>query len=740
VQQCQLFSQTTFKTSYSTPDFYFGYGTCIKPAKDGNYIIGGIYANYWHGSDDNSYYGFHLSKITPAGDTLWFKNVISYSSYEYYNARPEFLETSDGGFYVWGTNIDTTDWTPFVYRLDSLGNILWKSGFQPVPVNRIYDAVLSDDGGLIITTLFEVASNLQSGLLKMNDSGNIDWYKIYNPVCFTSEYGSWDSPYSLEKTSDGHLLISGYSAYCDDYYVMKVDSLGNQIWTKNFDECGHGWDGFTGSNTKIMETDTSSNEYFLMICDEDTGYWFRTYIYKLDANGDSLWKTTIWSDTIDYFSFDIESDHNGGLTISGAKYQKSWNNTQIWLCNIDSLGVIKWEYTYKGDCEYSDLLDFGYDIEYVSDGYIVTGNICKLYWSAIEKNEILVLKTNHNGNVLLNSNNVWPGDANSDLIANNSDLLNIGLAYGTTGTVRALASNSWVAQASTDWGSAFSNGVDYKNADCNGDGSINDDDTLAIYLNYGLTHNKTITINNGAATDPPLYLVANKDTVGTTQTVTIDIYLGSSLIPADSVYGIAFSINYDVKNVDTTSLNVDFSSSWMGNSSNSLSLAYDLPSIGKLDLAFTRKDIQNVSGYGVLGNVQWALEDNLSGKDTIYKTLHFTLSDIKLISKDESVINVNTLNDSIVAVGPAGIKEIDISDMINLFPNPAKEVLNIRLPDKEYYSLTLYNTMGKTILEASINNEVNYVLATDELEQGYYFIEIISTDKNSRALKSFVKM
>ncbi|MEL7192773.1 MAG: hypothetical protein AAFO96_10070, partial [Bacteroidota bacterium] len=38
---------------------------------------------------------------------------------------------------------------------------------------------------------------------------------------------------------------------------------------------------------------------------------------------------------------------------------------------------------------------------------------------------------------------VWPGDANSDLVADNVDLLAIGLYYGSTGPTRTNASNNW---------------------------------------------------------------------------------------------------------------------------------------------------------------------------------------------------------------------------------------------------------------------------------------------------------
>src|SRR5690606_19973937 len=46
---------------------------------------------------------------------------------------------------------------------------------------------------------------------------------------------------------------------------------------------------------------------------------------------------------------------------------------------------------------------------------------------------------------------VWPGDANDDLIANNLDLLPIGLYYGASELQRDSVSNLWIGHASLYW-------------------------------------------------------------------------------------------------------------------------------------------------------------------------------------------------------------------------------------------------------------------------------------------------
>ncbi len=377
--------------------------------------------------------------------------------------------------------------------------------------------------------------------------------------------------------------------------------------------------------------------------------------------------------------------------------------------------------------------------------YLVSAGTYTITYSYSDSNSC---SSSANQNIVVNTyvagSNVWPGDANDDLIANNFDLLNVGLAYNATGTARISASNTWAAQVSTDWGKTFVNNVNYKHADCNGDGSINDDDTLAIYLNYGATHNKTVLVNNTSATNPKLYLVTTQDTVSATKTATIEIYLGTSNAPADSVYGFAFSINYDAINIDSGSVKLDYSNSWLGNKTNSLSLYKDFYDNGKVDVAFVRKDQQTISSFGKVGEMSCVLEDNLSGKDTIFKTMHFTISDVKVISNNESEIAVSTLNDSIVAVGPSSgttteIFEENLSEKtFQLFPNPATEMLQIRFSTAESYSVSIRNYLGQKLIEAHTQNESSIQINTQNLAAGTYFVEVFSNDYKMREVKKLL--
>src|SRR5207248_1478210 len=57
---------------------------------------------------------------------------------------------------------------------------------------------------------------------------------------------------------------------------------------------------------------------------------------------------------------------------------------------------------------------------------------------------------------------VWPGDANSNRVADNNDVLSIGNNYGTAGALRAGATTAWTAQICANWSDTLASGVNGK--------------------------------------------------------------------------------------------------------------------------------------------------------------------------------------------------------------------------------------------------------------------------------------
>ena len=329
---------------------------------------------------------------------------------------------------------------------------------------------------------------------------------------------------------------------------------------------------------------------------------------------------------------------------------------------------------------------------------------------------------------------VWPGDANYDGVANNVDLLPIGIGYGTSGPVRPNATINWTPEIGVDWNDTLTSGLNYKHIDCNGDGIIADDDTVAIIQNYGLSHPLRMATVQNSVSNPPFYFEYVLDTVFTSQQLAIPLYLGSAAIPMDSLYGIAFTVNYDTSLVKADSIDLSFATSWLGAyGSEIISITKNDPVNGKLYAAVTRITHSHISGFGVLGVMTVVTTDNVSGRllNPVFDTLVFSISDVMAIDELENLRLVNPMEHTIIIEDPTGIHEPDFNKMILCYPNPAAFVLNILVPfDIKLKQLELIDASGRKIDVNFIKTHMGYKLMTSELQNGIYQLHL-STDKGN---------
>ena len=86
--------------------------------------------------------------------------------------------------------------------------------------------------------------------------------------------------------------------------------------------------------------------------------------------------------------------------------------------------------------------------------------------------------------IVIDSDEIWPGDTNSDGSVDEADIMPIGFYWRETGTPREQISFSWQAHAyPLNWDIAVA-----PFADCNGDGEVDIADVLGIGLNWNLTN------------------------------------------------------------------------------------------------------------------------------------------------------------------------------------------------------------------------------------------------------------
>ena len=321
---------------------------------------------------------------------------------------------------------------------------------------------------------------------------------------------------------------------------------------------------------------------------------------------------------------------------------------------------------------------------------------------------------------------VWPGDANYDGVVDNNDLLPIGVGYDTTGYARLYPTISFTPQYCQSWNDTLPTGVNYKHIDCNGDGVINADDTTAILLNYGSTHPRGGGAQPWKNNAPVLHVKLSPDTLVDGQTVTATLLLGDSALPANNVYALAFTFNYDPAVVDSNSVGINFTNSWLAGTGDHINISKNFYGPGQIQAAITRINHINRSGSGVIANVSMKITTgNINGKNLQYYLMNTFINNLTVIDNSGNVLPFNAGADSSqVAFIPTAIAPITAgSTSLNIFPNPAVDQLyvNCNLPVNGLISIV--DLEGRTVTEQSIVTP-NSALNISALSAGVYMIKV----------------
>ncbi|HKR06054.1 MAG TPA: T9SS type A sorting domain-containing protein, partial [Bacteroidia bacterium] len=318
--------------------------------------------------------------------------------------------------------------------------------------------------------------------------------------------------------------------------------------------------------------------------------------------------------------------------------------------------------------------------------------------------------------------NVWPGDANYDLVCDNLDILNIGVAYNDTGYVRPGASLTWVAQPNLNWLSQFLSGVNAKHADCDGNGIVEALDTLAVSQNYGLTHPfRLSSSNNTTSAGIDLYFDMPAGSLVPGSSVSIPINFGTQPNPANNAYGIAFTINYSSALVQAGSMYVDYTGSWMATPANYIHLEKDFSATGNLDMGMCRINHQNVSGYGMIATLHFIVDNNASGLLTL------SFSDVLAISNNEIQIPVNPLPGSVLT----GMDEISAENGFTLYPNPVSSQLTVHSAQK-ISQVKISDPTGRIVFKEEFepgNRMFNVQIDVSAFLTGIYFLSMEAGEK-----------
>ena len=331
---------------------------------------------------------------------------------------------------------------------------------------------------------------------------------------------------------------------------------------------------------------------------------------------------------------------------------------------------------------------------------------------------------------------VWPGDTDNDRNVGVWDVLPIGVAYSNSGPARAQVSGAFTAQPSVlDWSKAFSNGLNYKYGDCNGDGIVDSLDVTIVgqnmYKNHPIPPQLPPFFHRTLNTD--LFLENTDTFFRENQYVEIPIHLGRSGMPKLNAYGIAFSINYDPSLLKSIGIEPTVSS-WLTASMsvqevNSMSLNFRDDTLGRLDFVISRNDGNSMSGLGEIAKMIVIMEENIAGNILNIEFDNVAAIDYKgsFLPMQSYGLNTLILDDTLIT----NVSTLDLKE-VSLFPNPSNGKLFIK--GAENSKLRMYDLLGKCYIVKNIQENVD-ILSFEGIPEGVYILEFSSSqDKQTKKL------
>jgi hypothetical protein len=255
-----------WQKEYSDSLMEIGYH--VERTADGGYIVGAVSSSFVPNNPD-----LVIMKTDSTGIQQWVKTFQAISSGTDWNTKVAEL---DSGGYIMSAYSNT--WSGlFICRLDMAGDVLWARNFG---INgstlRCSDFCKTGDGGYVVIGEFSHhLSDLDNCLMKVDGSGNLEWYK-----CIGDSTGN-EEPFSVVQVRCGDYLIAGttnvYPGSAIHTYVLCLDSTGTTKWNK------------------IYNTLYGNLEGSKMIKSEDGGVYvtFNRYqetdVLKLDSAGNVIW-------------------------------------------------------------------------------------------------------------------------------------------------------------------------------------------------------------------------------------------------------------------------------------------------------------------------------------------------------------------------------------------------------------------------------------------------------------------
>ncbi len=297
----------------------------IIQTSDGGYAVAGCTGSKGAGRND-----FWVIKLDNQGNQIWDKTYGG-SSYDKANS---IIQTTDGGYAVAGeTQSKSAGYADaWVIKLDKQRNRVWDRTYGGSGIDVALSLIQTTDGGYAVAgyTGSQGAGGNDFWVIKLDNQGNQIWDKTYGG-------SNYDVAYSLIQTNDGGYAVAGWTlsqgAGGNDFWVIKLDNQGNQIWERAYGGSGYKW------AWSLIQTTDGGYAVAGGTCSIGSGepdFW----VAKLDNEGNITWDKTYGGSSYDEANSIIQTT-DGGYAVAGRTESYGAGDSDFWVIKLDEQGNLK---------------------------------------------------------------------------------------------------------------------------------------------------------------------------------------------------------------------------------------------------------------------------------------------------------------------------------------------------------------------------------------------------------------
>ena len=346
-------------------------------------------------------------------------------------------------------------------------------------------------------------------------------------------------------------------------------------------------------------------------------------------------------------------------------------------------------------------------------------------------------------NITVDQDCVYPGDINKDKIVNYLDLLPLAIGLNTQGPARSLTGTSWKAVHGQDWQKTVT-GINYKFLDCNGNGYIAPDDTIAISRNYNKSHNKKGDGIISRAGKPAFYLAFDKTKYLAGDTVRAGLYLGTA---DKTISAIGAGLKYAFGNpyILSGSYNFKFGCDFFCDGFINVNM-YHSNGLASAEGAVIRPDNKASVGFGKVADISYILVDSNNAAYTKdVDTLHLQMLSERVIDDKGNEVLVDPQSGKALIYAhkpdmPSSITMASALSSLSIYPNPFNNefTLSLQLQRQARVSISCFDALGREVSKLmdkdlpAANNSFNFQDREAGISQpGIYFIKVQVGDEVS---------